>query len=203
MRARRGAVALLALLAGCAAPPERPAFPQRDAVGLRAALSSWQATGRLAVRSRDHGWNAAFTWAQAGAQSTIDVHGPLGLGAARITRSDELIVIDNGHGSPQRIAAPFTDLEAALEDRLGTALPLGPLRYWLLGVADPQAPATATPDGGFVQYGWTVAVAEPQAVAGLPGPLPRLITVEQPPTRIRVVVSDWRVPWDGASPAPP
>jgi len=185
--------ALLVLIGACATAPVRPPLPARDESALRNTLSQWHASGRLGVRSQGTGWSAGFDWQEADGLSTIDVHGPLGLGAVHITRSAELIVIDNGHGPAQRVLAPFSELEDALAVRLGAPLPLAPLRFWLLGLPDPDAPLVRGADNRFEQYGWQVTATDPQDVPGAPSALPRQLTLERPPTRIRVIVEDWRV----------
>ena len=197
------AVLLLALLGACAGAPVRPPLPPRDEVMLRTVLSQWRASGRLGVTSQGSGWSAGFDWQEADGRSTIDVRGPLGLGAVHITRSSELIVIDNGHGPAQRVLAPFGELEDALANRLGAPLPLAPLRFWLLGLPDPDAPIVRDADNRFEQYGWQVTATDPQTVPGAPSALPRQLTLERPPTRIRVIVEDWHVldaPATGSAP---
>ena len=196
MRRARALPALLVglLLGACAsAPPPKPPLPARDEQVLRQVLTEWRASGRLGVKSLDTGFSAGFDWHESAGASTIDVRGPLGLGAVHITRNADLIVIDNGRGPAQRGAAPFVELEDALAARLGAPLPLAPLRYWLLGVPDPDGAVVRDADNRFEQYGWTVTATDPRVVAGAPFVLPRQLTLERPPTRIRVVVDDWRV----------
>ena len=189
-------LALLAcavFLAGCAPHPPLKPMPGRDAVALTNPLTSWRATGRLGVKAPGNGFSASFDWAESQQGSVIEVHGPLGLGAVHITRTDQEIRIANGQGSVQVSVAPFADLQTLLVERLGAALPLAPLRYWLLGVPDPQAEQTLLTDSGFEQYGWSVTVADPQEVPGTSLPLPRSVVLVQGDTRIRLLVQSWAV----------
>jgi len=86
---------------------------------------------------------------------------------------------------------------AAIAARLGFEPPVRSLRYWLLGVPDPAAPTQppVTPAGQFEQNGWRVTVAEskPMVTAGGVVSLPRRVTLERPPVRLRVVVDTWKL----------
>ena len=192
MRPRRLALLALALLGGCQSLPPPAAAPTPAAQAALATLDTWRARGRVAVRSRAEGFGASFDWREAAGRGEIDVRGPLGAGAARITRSAEAIRIETASGPPLEIAAPFTALESELTARLGFPLPIGPLRYWLLGVPDPALPSEAGGQG-FAQAGWTVALAQFAPVAGSPAPLPSRLVLKREATEIRVLVSSWTV----------
>jgi len=185
--------ALLALLAGCRALPAQPvAAPAAGERTAIAALATWQAAGRVAVRAGNDGFNASFDWSEDGGRGELGVRGPFGAGAVRIHRSDQEIVIESGGAPPLAVAAPFDALEPELVARLGFPLPLEPLRYWVRGVPAPGLPADG--DGSdFRQDGWRVTVAEFVPVAGAPGALPARLTLSRDTTRIRVVVDRWHV----------
>ncbi len=183
---------------GCGTTPSRP-----DAGAVLAAGAwpdDWQASGKLAVRDAGNGFNARFVWRETPGQSALDVRGPLGIGAVHLTRTAERIVLDDGR-ERQTVDAPFDALEATLAARLGAPLPLAPLRYWLLGRADPAASAEvdAGDPGVFVQYGWRVTARGGGLAPDGRRTLPHEVVVERAPSRIRVVVDDWQVP-GGARP---
>jgi len=185
-------LAVLATVAGCRSLPPPVAAPD---AGVRAAITSletWQATGRVAVRTGNDGFSASFDWRELAGHGELGVRGPFGAGAVHITRSDERIVIEQGGAPPLEVAAPFVARAPAHVARLGFPLPLDPLRYWVLGVPAPGRPADG--DGGaFRQDGWQVTVAEFVTVPGAPGPLPARLTLSRDRTRIRVVVDHWQV----------
>jgi outer membrane lipoprotein LolB len=181
-------------LGACVHLPPQAALPplapeQTEAL---AALQTWQASGRLAVKATGGGWNASFAWREVAGHSEVDVHGPFGVGATHITRSAERIRIDSGRGEPIDVPAPFTTLEPTIVARLGVALPVDALRFWLLGVPSPDAPSTPTA-GGFEQAGWAIEPGERETVQGAPAPLPHLLTVARDKTRIRVVIDHWEL----------
>jgi outer membrane lipoprotein LolB len=86
------------------------------------------------------------------------------------------------------------DLSGELQARLGVALPVRALRYWVLGVPDPAMPATehlgslGLPDW-FEQDGWRVQFGRYGDTAL--GVLPVRIAAERAGARIRLAIDDW------------
>ena len=193
MSARTALLLALLALAGCHANAPLPAArPGADSWPDLAGLSAWHAGGRVAVRSQSEGFSASFDWREGAGRSDIDVRGPLGSGAAHLTRTDASIRIDTGGAAPIEVPAPFEARDAELTQRLGFPLPVAALRFWMLGAPDPARPSTPTADG-FEQDGWTVALAGFSAVAAAPAALPTRLTLGRGETRIKVAVNDWHV----------
>ena len=133
----RRALALLACvtLAGCATPP-RPAAPY--VAPDPAAFPSWIASGRMAVAAHGDGGSGSFEWRQVGDVSTLSLAGPLGAGAMRVTIAGEEPSVVDGDGR----ALDPEQTRDFLRRRLGTDLPWGELRYWMLGLPAPGSPST-------------------------------------------------------------
>jgi len=191
---RKAAVLVALALSGCATAPAKH---EGEASSLSspalAQLADWRASGRMAVRTANGGFSANFDWQERPGHGEISVSGPFGAGATHISRSDDWIRIENGHGPPVQVAAPFTDLEPAVSAQLGAPLPLDTLRFWILGVPAPGLPSDAGGAGAFTQSGWTVHPEQPVSVDGAPAALPHRITLERESTRIKVVVDTWTV----------
>ena len=199
----RPLVLLLALaLAGCAAaPPLAPAdasaWPaRREALQ---ALPSWALDGRVAVATPAEGWSASLDWRQQGERSELNVRGPLGTGAARVTVEGRNVRIEEGHGA----VVDTTDDGPEFAARIGAPLPVARLRFWVLGVPAPGEPAQETlgPDGRLVslaQSGWSVRYGEYADGAG--GELPRRVVAEREDVRVKLVIERWRVPAEGGAP---
>jgi len=186
------AIAVLAL-AGCHLQPAQPDLrPAATAWPALAALPAWHARGRVAVRTPADGFSASFDWRESDGRSEIDVRGPLGAGAAHITRTTDSIRIETGTAAAIDVPAPFDQLEAALTARLGFPLPLEPLRYWMLGAPAPDRASTPT-TGGFDQDGWDIVLGPFAAVPAAPAPLPARLTLSRAGSQIRVAVTDWAV----------
>jgi len=188
------ALGALAALAGCHGLPSRPDLaPTPEVRALLASIPDWRAQGRVAVRSAAGGFNASFDWHESGERGELGVRGPFGAGAARISRTAELIRIESGQGPTLEVPWPFDTLEPALTARLGFPLPIEPLRYWVLGVPAPGLSSEAGQEGEFRQAGWTVSLAGFGPVNGAPGPLPSRLVLTRQSTRIRVIIDSWQV----------
>ena len=179
-------VAALAL-SGCAAPPR---LPEGGAPPDPATLQHWSATGRMAVKAGHDGGSGAFIWSQAGATSRLDLRGPLGAGALRLTVEPGTLSLADGAGRVLDAEAARAELQA----RLGADLPWDHLRYWMLGLAAPgegasSSDASTSPLRVIEQSGWRLAYESFGAVQGIN--LPTRFSAERGAVRVRVIVDAW------------
>jgi outer membrane lipoprotein LolB len=84
---------------------------------------------------------------------------------------------------------------AELERRLGFALPLAELRWWLLGLPAPgesslDRNAVSGELRGFTQSGWRVTINT--RAAGLGFSLPQRLTAEREGARLKLLVERWQ-----------
>ena len=94
----------------------------------------------------------------------------------------------------------LNDPEADMESRFGWSVPVYSMRYWIVGVSDPDEPASEIVDGDGLlaeleQHGWSVTYDGYREHEGLL--LPRKILMEKGDVRIRMVADRWRVADDG------
>jgi outer membrane lipoprotein LolB len=189
------AAALLMLaLAGCQTAPvapaptiawsvRRPTLQSLDRFGLQ---------GRVAVAVGGQGFNAGIRWTQSGTRTRLELTGPLGAGGVQVTANGaDLSVITS---SGKRLGAEAA--RAELRDKLGFEPPLGSIRYWILGVPDPGAPASVRLDSqqrltGLTQEGWRIDYTSYMPVGA--EWLPRLLTLRRAGVRVRMVVDGWRL----------
>jgi outer membrane lipoprotein LolB len=191
------AVAALGLLAGCVtAPPAVIVGPGADAPWpeQRAALAKldrYGLNGRVAVAANGQGFSASMRYAQLPGGSSLALDGPLGIGGIRVELEGQDIEVATSRGET-------LDGEAAraeLERRLGFALPLAELRWWLLGIPAPGE-ASLDQDGGngeiraFTQSGWRVNINA--RAPGLGFALPQRLTAERDGTRLKLLVERWQ-----------
>lgn len=197
-----GALALLlaSALTGCAnLPTSRPEssgvlqrldWPQRRA--LLQGQAGFALKGRLAVAVSGEGFSAGLRWRQQRGDALIDLDGPFGVGGLRLESRDGALELMTARGERLDGAAARVELER----RLGFALPLESLRYWVCGVPDPALAAEERPASdaprltGLAQGGWQVEyvayVDDPVA-----GSLPRRLSVTREGTRLRLLIDDW------------
>jgi outer membrane lipoprotein LolB len=188
----RGAGLLLAcaaLLSACVTLRDHAAMPRAlpsnwdDRRGELQALTRFDLQGRLAVASGEQGFSAALRWSQRSDRAHLEVDGPLGVGGLRVDL--------------ERGRLPDEAVRAELEQRLGFALPLESLRYWMLGVPDPARAAEERRDAdsptlaALTQDGWTVLYTRYARVADGDYELPQRIEVTRESVRVRLLIERW------------
>ena len=187
---RAACFVLAATLAGCAVSPVAPPVapdPEK--------LQAWTATGRMALAANGEGGSGSFTWQQRSDEATLSLRGPLGAGAIEVVTDGRTLAVTDAEGRH----VGDERAQAMLRQRLGTDLPLGELRFWMLGVAAPGstasvADAASAPRRVIEQSGWRIDYDTFQPAAGYS--VPARFTATQGGVRLRVVVDDWRI--DGA-----
>jgi outer membrane lipoprotein LolB len=191
------AMAALSLLAGCrTAPPAAIIGPGADApwpeqrAGLE-KLDRYGLNGRVAVAANGQGFSASLRYEQLPRRSNLALDGPLGIGGLRVALDGEELQIETSRG--EKLGGE--DARAELERRLGFALPLSELRWWLLGIPAPGE-ASIDQDGasgeihGFTQGGWHVSIAA--RAAGLGFSLPQRLVAEREGARLKLLVERWQ-----------
>lgn len=175
----------LVLLSACASQHEKPlGLNWADSMRGLQKQSQWYLEGRLALADGKDSISAGITWRHDAGGDDIELTGPLAQGRLRIVVAKNSVVVDDGdhhqefQGEPERILA----------EQLGVEMPVGALRYWVLGVVDPDQQFIAQPDG-FVQAGWRVIFTETQAVGEVI--MPRKISAVKDKARIKLVVDQW------------
>ena len=192
-----GALVALGVLAGCrTAPPAAAVGPGADAPWpeQRAALEKLERyglNGRVAVAANGQGFSASLRYQQMPGGSNLALDGPLGIGGLRVVLEGKELGIATSRGEKLDGDAARAELEL----RLGFALPLAELRWWLLGIPAP-GDATLTQDTGtgeirdFVQAGWRVSINS--RAAGLGFSLPQRLTAEREGARLKLLVERWQ-----------
>lgn len=191
-RSLLGLLAASLLATGCATTAVEPGTEAR--VADPGMLTQWTAKGRIALVAQGHGGSGSFVWQQRSERTELMVRGPLGAGGLQVITDGESLELADSSGQPLDGAAA----RAELERRLGVALPLAELRYWMLGIPAPQETAgpvekpedATTP--GFIQRGWTVSYQALGEQAGWR--LPSHLSATTGGTRVRIVVDDWMLP---------
>lgn len=194
MRNKLAFLAMLALLAGCAATPESVELPDisswEDRTTVLGSVENWQFKGRIAVKAGDDGFNGKFNWDQRGDDFSASVSGPLGMGTVRIEGDGREVTLTDKDG----VETVLQDAEVELRWRYGWTIPVDSLRYWALGIPDPDLPATTEfNDEGYLsrleQGGWSVEISRYSEGGGQQ--MPRTLTATNPDTRVRMVIDRW------------
>ena len=189
---RRAAFVLFCCGALPACVSNRPAPPSLQ-WGQRVSdlqlASAWQLDGRAAVALGTQGWQATMIWRQADIYAEVRLAGPFGIGA--------LLLKQTPNGLSLNGAPPSDAVLTQLQERLGFVLPLDNLRFWLLGVPDPNSPFGLTRNDQdrarqVTQAGWSIAYDRYMPVAG--DLLPARLTLSRDDVRVRIVIDHWDWP---------
>jgi outer membrane lipoprotein LolB len=191
---RFGAALLLCVLTACrTAPLSFPAVaPWEVRRPMLQARASFDLRGRVAVAAGSQGFNASLHWEQKGARSHLTLAGPLGSGAVEVDAVGGELDIATANGEHLDDAAARAELAA----RLGFDPPLSSLRFWILGVPDPAAPASERLDAhgqrldALTQAGWHIDYTQYVAVG--PDWLPARLTLKRDAVRVRLLVDEWQ-----------
>ena len=185
----------LAVLSGCAATRPSVDLPELSTWELRqqvlGSVVEWEFRGRIAVKAGDEGFNGKFNWTQTGDDFFATVGGPLGIGTVKIEGNEQTIVLTDKDGVETVLVEP----ESELYYRYGWTIPVASLRYWALGIPDPQSAAmTKLDEAGRLesleQGNWAVTISRYKESAGQQ--LPRTLTASNPDTRVRMVIDQWK-----------
>lgn len=191
---RPSIVILAALLAGCATIVHPGGAADQAAWQARrqrlAGVDDWHLQGRIGVTTPHRGGSASLDWREKGDYMTLLLSGPFGLGAVRLQGTDKVMQVRDSKGRSWTSYTP----ENALESSLGWPLPIGSLRYWVLGLPAPgfdykvDVGSRGLPSR-LTQQGWNVRYNAFKRSAGLF--LPQNLLVTRGATRIKLIVSGW------------
>lgn len=184
-------VSTLALFAGCTAtPPRTPQTP----VAIE-ALDQWQVRGRIGISGAEGGGSGTFEWQQEADLAKVQIRGPIGIGSVQLQvqgdAANPQLQLQTGDGVTLESDAAWSELEA----RLGTTLPAGNLRYWLLGLAAPgEHEWSAANEAGEIslqQQGWQIEYQRYSDEFG--ARLPTRLRATSGEARVRIVIDRWQL----------
>jgi outer membrane lipoprotein LolB len=186
------ALALLVLLPGCSTLPGPDLAATDPSAALRAQVTDWQLRGRVSLTRGDQGWHAGLDWENHPDSYRLQVAGPLGQGALRLTGSPLQVVLEDAEGR-RYVAA---DAESLLLEVTGWELPVAGLRDWVRALPVPDVPATVQrSDDGRVaritQSGWTIDYLRFAAVEGMQWPV--RMRMARDDLAVRLVIDQWQL----------
>ncbi len=182
------------LLSACAT--QAPLRPPADTLAWEAhlatvsALQNWQVRGRIAVRTDEEGWSAAFDWRQTGSDYRIRLRGPFGQGAMELEGGDRGVWLKRAGQPPVFSTHP----EVLLEQQSGWRLPVAGLDDWLRGLPDRDGDVKLQPGAAgrlvsLQQHGWQVNYQSYRNYDGFA--LPTRLELQREGVRVKILVDDW------------
>lgn len=172
-------------LHGCSVTPEKPlqVFQLEGRQHLQ-QLQRWAFEGRLAVADEKDSVSLSIVWRHGLDQDDIELAGPLSQGRTKISVSPGQVTVDDGESRN----VYYGEAEQVFAEQLGVDIPVASLRFWVLGVNEPEQSYIEQP-GGFNQAGWSVRYREMQN--GSAEELPKKITAEKDKAKIKLIVDQW------------
>jgi len=154
----------------------------------------WEMSGRIGLTVVKDSYNGSVNWEQNGDEIDFRFRGPLGFGGLRIHGTlDEQVRVKTSTGQDFTVS----DFESEMQTRMGWSIPINSLRYWALGIVDPEVDADVVLNENdlleeLVQGDWKVVYQTYQDVDGVE--LPRKFRITGPDTKIKMIVNDWSIP---------
>lgn len=186
---------LLLGLAGCATVPVEAPAPQGEGTPAQhaealAALRSWRMSGRAAVSTARDAGTVSMSWQQQGERYGVELRAPWGAGTVQVDGGPQGVLLRTSQGVQEFASEP----RELLEYYTGLDLPLEALRYWLLGLPVPQAPAQPEVDSrGLLtelrQHGWRIRYLRYGEFQDLA--LPTRLDLSGEGIEVRIAVQDW------------
>lgn len=184
---------VILVLAGCAGPPSGTIRQQPESPAKLAVLAkNWRLEGRIGVQTKQESWHASLFWEHDGSQDRLRVAGPLNQAMVSIVVQKNLILINEGNGQLTQSSNPAE----LLRQKLGFAVPLPRLRYWIMGVPDPgmaysRLAGANGVDNGFTQSGWEVVIMETQNIGSTR--MPRKLRVRGEGVTLKILADEWQI----------
>ena len=183
LRRLSGSLVAASVITGCTLVP--PAKPSE----LASADSSFELSGRFAVRMGTEGGSGRLLWQHSSTNDDLSILSPLGQGLARIVRADSLYTLTTS----QNVQSSAADPDALTERALGWRLPISGLPYWLRGRAQPGSDAQTKLDeqsriAELRQDGWVIEYLSYHADSGLP----ERMRVRRDTLDLRLVLEEWK-----------
>lgn len=178
---------------GSLTPPQDVLEHQRQVQ----AISDWQLTGKLGVRTAGDSGSASIKWAQQIANYRINLSGPLGQKSMIITGTPGKVRLEQT-GEPAQEA---NTAEALIKKSAGWTLPVAQLAYWVRGVPAPKLRITHLQQNEngliahLIQGGWSITYSNyrDQRRNGVILPLPGKIIAEYKDVRLILAIREWHL----------
>ena len=155
-----------------------------------AELETWHLEGRMGIQTRNDAWQAHIVWDHELRQDRVQVLGPLNQGAVSIVLREGMIYIHPGSGEAVLSREP----EQALRERLGFAVPLYSVRYWILGLPDPLHPHVMADDTEgnplFRHTGWEIGQSDFRLEHGYR--IPGRLRIQGEDVKLKLVIDQWQ-----------
>ena len=181
---------------GCTTAPKLTPVSNPDAVWQDhqhnlAALHQWRLRGRISIQNDDESWFLKVDWQQKPGHYAVLLSGPLS-SMIRLSGNKDIVELSDGE---QSFHAP--DAELLLLEHTGIRMPVNGLRYWLLGLPQPDKKVkdlkldVAGRMASVQQDEWLITVDRYQQYNGKT--LPAKLVINNHHLKVRLIVDQWQL----------
>lgn len=171
------------ILAGCAENSKDSRDFLNNNFAVLANLKTWSFRGRLGIKGQPV---IDINWEHRVGQDSLKLSGPLGQGAKEVTFSDDYIQVKDGVNKIESFGAP----DEFIQKRLGIEVPVSHLRYWVIGLPDPNF-AYLAEKNGFTQTNWKVEYQQVSIKSGQS--LPHKVQFERNNIKLKLFIDQWGI----------
>ena len=186
-------VLFILAISGCATQrgsnlPELSDWQTRSEV--LGGIDDWEFKGRIGVSAGEEGFNGKLRYAQNDKRFRATVSGPLGFGTVRIEGDGQQVTVIDKEGEQWVLPDPEVDLLVMY----GWTIPVTSLRYWALGIPDPEELAFTEFNeevqlSSLEQGNWNVEIAQYRDGGGQL--MPRRLLAVSGDNKVRLVIDNW------------
>ncbi|WP_421849051.1 lipoprotein insertase outer membrane protein LolB [Marinomonas sp.] len=183
-------LAFTALISACSTRPTGPITPPPESVS---AISKWETSGRVGIRTQNDAVSGNFNWQKDAKTFDLSIVGPFGQGATNLNQAtDGKVTL-----SYEDKVITGNDPATLLQQELGWEFPVKQVTYWIRGLASPDSAARVSknPDSQLPnkieQDGWLIIYSNFTKIDGLS--LPQKMQVSNPPFRVNLIINQWTI----------
>lgn len=150
---------------------------------------TWQIDGRISVITSEDNWYSGFNWITDKHDYQLRFTGPLGQTELEIRQSEGKTWLKTS--SNERTTE---NLQQLLLQETGWIVPVGSLRYWILGFADPNKSVQYKNHkkdqlSKIEQSGWTIQYSRHQLINGQS--YPKKIVITDGSVKVKIIITRW------------
>lgn len=182
--------ALATIISACSSRPTGPTTPPPDNVN---AISKWETSGRVGIRTQEDAVSGNFNWQKDPKTFALSIVGPFGQGATKLDQNQDGMVTL----AYEDTIVTGNNPAALLQQELGWEFPVEQVTYWIRGLAAPNSPSRIYQDpisklpNTIEQDGWLITYNNFTKVDGLS--LPQRMQVSNPPFRVNLIINQWTI----------
>ena len=184
------------VISGCTTTPNLIPVNDPDAIWKNhqqdiAMLQQWQLKGRIAIKNDHESWFLKVDWQQQPEKYEVLLSGPFS-GMVKLSGNQDVVDLTDGE---QTFQAP--DAEVLLLEHTGIRMPVNGLRYWVLGLPQPNKKINdlqLNVEGrlsSLHQDEWQVNISRYQTYNGKT--LPAKLVIKNHHLNVKLIVDQWQL----------